>query len=191
MNTTKSTKPAVKPARRYFHKLITRPVAGLGLVLIAMGLLLTLPVARAQTPVSVADANFLLAAAQGGLTEVALGELAAKKGTSDAVKDFGKLMIKDHGVINADLKTLAAQKGVTLPTRLDEQHQAMVDKLAALPGSEFDDTYVLEMIKAHQGDAKAFKDESAATQDAAIKGFVDKSIPVVEAHLKHVAGMAK
>jgi predicted outer membrane protein len=47
------------------------------------------------------------------------------------------------------------------------------------------------MIKAHQKDAKAFKAEAAATQDADIKSFLNKSIPVVEAHLQHVTAMKK
>ncbi len=47
------------------------------------------------------------------------------------------------------------------------------------------------MIKAHQKDSKAFKAEAAATQDAAIKSFLDKSIPIVEAHLQQVKAMEK
>jgi putative membrane protein len=80
---------------------------------------------------------------------------------------------------------------VTLPDSLDAKHQAMVDRMAALTGSAFDDAYIADMIKAHQQDAKAFKAESAATKDADIKSFVDKSIPVVEAHLKHITAMKK
>ena len=51
--------------------------------------------------------------------------------------------------------------------------------------------FVNRMIKAHQKDARAFKAESAATQDADIKNFLDKSIPVVEAHLKIIMAMKK
>jgi putative membrane protein len=109
----------------------------------------------------------------------------------DDVKAFGQMMVKDHTAINDDLKALAAQKGVTLPDSLDAKHQGMVDKMAALTGSEFDDAYIASMIKGHKADAKAFKAESAATQDADIKSFLDKSIPVVEAHLKHVTAMKK
>jgi predicted outer membrane protein len=47
------------------------------------------------------------------------------------------------------------------------------------------------MIKAHQKDAKAFKAEAAATQDTNIKSFLDKSIPIVEAHLQHVTAMKR
>ena len=63
--------------------------------------------------------------------------------------------------------------------------------MAALTGSAFDDAYIAGMIKAHQKDAKAFKAEAAATQDSDIKSFLDKSIPVVDAHLQHVTAMKK
>jgi putative membrane protein len=163
----------------------------LGLAMLAAGLLLAVPCAQAQSGLTKADVKFLGEAAQGGMTEVKLGELVAEKGTTDEVKEFGKLMVKDHGIMNENLKTLAAQKGVVLPAELDEKHQALVDKMKGLPGSELDDTYVIEMVKAHQADAKAFKDELATTQDADIQGFLTKSIPVVEAHLRHVGGMQK
>jgi putative membrane protein len=174
----------------FFLKLISKSAsATLGMVLLAVGLLV--PCAKSATTISTADQDFILAAAQGGMTEVKLGELAATNGMRDDVKEFGQMMVRDHTAINDDLKALAAQKSVTLPDSLDAKHQAMVDKMAALTGSEFDDAYIKGMIKAHQKDAKAFKAESAATQDPDIKSFLDKSIPVVEAHLKHVTAMKK
>jgi putative membrane protein len=173
-----------------FLKIISKSAsATLGMALLAVGLMV--PSANAETTISMADTNFILAAAQGGMTEVKLGELAATNGMRDDVKNFGQMMVKDHTAINDDLKALAAQKGVTLPDSLDAKHQAMVDKLTALTGSEFDDAYIAGMIKAHQKDAKAFKAEAAATQDADIKSFLDKSIPIVEAHLEHIKAMKK
>jgi putative membrane protein len=104
------------------------------------GFLFAVPCAKAQKALSMADTNFILAAAQGGMTEVKLGELASTSGVRDNVKSFGRMMVKDHTAINDDLKVLAAQKGVTLPDSLDAKHQA-----------------------AHQKDAKAFKAEAAAS----------------------------
>ena len=163
--------------------------ATLGMTLLAAGLLISVPRATAATTVSTADKDFILAAAQGGMTEVKLGELAAQNGKRDDVKAFGKMMVKDHSAINDDLKVLAAQKGVTLPDSLDAKHQAMVDKMAALTGSEFDNAYIAGMIKDHKADAKEFKAVSAETKDADIKSFVDKSIPVVDGHLKRITDM--
>ena len=52
--------------------------ATLGIALVAAGLLVSR--ANAATPVATADQGFMLAAAQGGMTEVKLGELAAEIG---------------------------------------------------------------------------------------------------------------
>jgi putative membrane protein len=191
MNTITESKRSVERYQTWFPKLIAGSAGTLGTALIAVGLLLAIPCAKAETTVSMADTNFMLAAAQGGVTEVELGELAATNGMRDDVKNFGQMMVKDHTAINDDLKALATQKGVTLPDRLAAKHQAMVDKLTALTGSEFDDAYIAGMIQAHNKDAKAFKAEAAATTDADIKSFLDKSIPVVEAHLQHITAMKK
>jgi putative membrane protein len=122
---------------------------------------------------------------------VKLGELAIEKAVREDVKAFGQMMVKDHTAINDDLKTLAAQKGVAMPDSLDSKHQEMVDKMTALTGTKFDDAYIADMIKDHKMDAKDFKAESAETNDEDIKSFVDKSIPVVDAHLSHVTAMKK
>ena len=161
------------------------------MTLVAAGFFLTMPCAHAATTVATADQNFMLAAAQGGMTEVKLGELAAQKGERADVKEFGQMMVKDHSAINANLKMLAAQKDVTLPDSLDAKHQNMVNKMAALSGSAFDKVYIASMVKDHKADAKEFKAESAATIDADIKSFVDKSLPVVQMHLEHIKAIKK
>ena len=192
MNTHTESKHAVKQDTTRFPKLIASSAAArLGLALVAAGLLLAVPCATAQTKLSSADNSFILAAAQGGMTEVKLGELAAQKGMRDDVRAFGQMMVKDHTAINGDLKALAAKKGVTLPDSLDTKHQGMVDKMTALTGSEFDGAYIADMMTDHQEDAKEFKAESAATQDADLKSFLDKSIPVVDKHLKRITAMKK
>jgi putative membrane protein len=186
---TKSQRAFEQDITRFLKLISNSASVTLGMVLVVVGLLV--PCANAASTVSAADQGFILAAAQGGMTEVKLGELASKNGKRDDVKEFGQMMVKDHTAINDDLKSLAAQKGVTLPDSLDAKHQGMVDKMAALTGSAFDDAYIAAMIKGHKQDAKAFKSESAATTDANIKSFLDKSIPVVEAHLQHITTMKK
>jgi putative membrane protein len=192
MNIYTESKRVVKQIKFHFTKLIPcSSTTRLGVALVAMGLLLAAPCAKAQTKLATADKIFILAAAQGGMTEVKLGELAARKGTRDDVKEFGQMMVKDHTAINGDLKTLAEQKGVVLSDSLDAKHQGMVDKMAALTGSDFDNAYIAAMLKGHKADADAFKAESVETQDADIKSFVDKSFPIVTRHMESVSSMKK
>jgi putative membrane protein len=191
MNIHTETKHAVEQDTVRPSQLIGRsPAARLALFLTA-GLFLAVPCIKAETSLAQADKDFILAAAQGGMTEVKLGELAAQKGTRDDVKAFGRLMVKDHTAINGDLTALAAQKGVTLPDSLDAKHQRMLDKMSAMTGAEFDSAYVSSMIKDHKMDAKEFKAESAATRDADVRTFVDKTLPVVEGHLQLITTMKK
>src|SRR5450755_1743956 len=61
------------------------------------------------------DADFAVAAADGGMMEVALGKLAMKKGTSSSVRKLGTQMVTDHSKANMQLKALAAEKHIAIP----------------------------------------------------------------------------
>src|SRR5689334_4982876 len=54
------------------------------------------PGSSSAKAVSSTDKKFATEAAQGGLAEVELGQLAAQKGQSDKVKQFGQRMVDDH-----------------------------------------------------------------------------------------------
>jgi len=137
--------------------------------------------------VSAADKKFAMAAAQGGMTEVQLGQLAADKGSSQDVKDFGSKMVADHGKANDELKGIATSKNITLPDKLDEKHQTMVDKMSKLSGAEFDKAYVSAMVKDHKADDAAFEKEAKSGEDPDIKAFASKTDEsVVKMHLKMI-----
>src|SRR4051812_40927424 len=54
------------------------------------------------------DADFLVNAASGGMLEVQLGQLAQTNSQNQRIKDFGAMMMKDHGEGGVKLKALAA-----------------------------------------------------------------------------------
>ena len=143
------------------------------------------PLARAAD-VSAGDKKFVMMAAQGGMTEVELGKLAGDKASSSEVKDFGSKMVTDHGQANDELKSIATGKGLTVPDKLDEKHQAMVDKLSKLSGAEFDKAYVSDMVTAHKKDDVLFKKEASSGKDADIKAFAAKTDDTVQMHLKMI-----
>src|SRR5689334_12082691 len=94
--------------------------------------------AETKSKLSTSEANFVKEAASGGMMEVELGKLAQQKAASEKVKDFGKKMEDDHSKANDELKQLASNKGVDLPSSLNKKHQSKVDKLSKLSGAEFD-----------------------------------------------------
>jgi putative membrane protein len=141
---------------------------------------------RAADTVSAGDKTFVMKAAQGGMTEVQLGQLAADKATSQDVKDFGSKMVTDHGKANDELKSIAGSKGITLPDKLDAKHQAMVDKMNGLSGAAFDKAYVDAMVGAHKKDNALFTQEASSGQDADIKAFAAKTDETVKMHLSMI-----
>jgi putative membrane protein len=131
-----------------------------------------------------ADTAFATKAAQGGMAEVELGNLAKDKGSSDAVKNFGQRMVDDHSKANTELKDLASRLNINLPTSLAAKDQATKDHLSKLSGAEFDRAYMKHMVADHRKDVAEFKRESASGKNADLKAWAGKTVPTLESHLK-------
>jgi putative membrane protein len=131
-----------------------------------------------------ADAAFMKTAAMDGLAEVEHGRLAAQNAASAEVKQFGQRMVDDHSKANDELKSLAAQKQVTLPAELDPKHRAMQDKLAKLKGEAFDKAYMSHMVMAHQRAVTLFQQEAKSGKDPEAKAWAAKTLPVLQEHHK-------
>jgi putative membrane protein len=139
---------------------------------------------------SSADQNFVKKAAEGGMAEVELGKLAKEKASSSEVKQFGERMVTDHSKANEELKSIASQKGVTLPTTLNAKDQATKDRLSKLSGEQFDRAYMNDMVKDHTKDVSEFKKESTTAKDPDIKSFASQTLPTLEDHLKEARQIA-
>src|ERR1700722_12194988 len=70
------------------------------------------------------DAKFYRDAAEGGMAEVAMGNMAQLRAQSPSVRDFGAQMVKDHSAANEKLKALAQSKNITLPANPAASGQA-------------------------------------------------------------------
>jgi putative membrane protein len=142
------------------------------------------PGAASSKTLSSADKKFAMEAAQGGLAEVELGHLAAQKGQSDKVKQFGQRMVDDHSKANDQLKSLAGKDSLTLPTSIDGKDQALKDKLSGLSGADFDKTYMQAMVKDHHKDISEFQKEANSGSNADLKGFAAQTLPTLQEHLR-------
>lgn len=139
-----------------------------------------------NAPVDEKDSKFAVEAASGGMLEVQLGELAQQKATSQRVKDFGAMMVRDHSKINDELRSLAGMKNVTLPPAPGEDHMDHIKSLTGKSGKAFDKDYVNLMVDDHEKDIKAFEDASNNAKDADIKAFATKTLPTLRVHLDSI-----
>lgn len=140
---------------------------------------------------TMSDADFAKDAAQGGMAEVKLGQLAQEKGSSDAVKNFGKQMVEDHSAANDKLKGVASQQNINLPNDISKKDQRTYDKLSQLSGAEFDRAYARDMVRGHQSDIAQFQQEANGGQNAAVKNFASQILPTLQEHRKLAKEMQK
>ena len=133
---------------------------------------------------STADNTFATKAAQGGMAEVELGNLATQKATNDKVKKFGQRMVDDHTKANDELKSIASRKGITLPAEVDSKDRSTKDRLAGLSGAEFDRAYMKDMVSDHKADIAEFQKEADHGTDPDLKAFAAKTLPTLQEHLR-------
>jgi len=134
---------------------------------------------------SAKDSNkFATNAAQGGMAEVELGRLATQRAGDVSVREFGARMVADHGRANSELKSIAGQKGIQLPTELNSEQKSEMDKLSKMSRAEFDKEYMSAMLKDHETDVKDFDTQAKEGNDPEIKAFAGKTLPTLQQHLQ-------
>jgi putative membrane protein len=60
------------------------------------------------------------------------------------------MMVEDHTKANEELKQIASQLNVQVPTELDQEHRDLHQKLSKLQGQEFDREYMNAMVDGHE-----------------------------------------
>jgi putative membrane protein len=131
-------------------------------------------------------ADFAQKAATSDMYEVQAGKLAADKGQSDAVKQFGQQMVDAHSKTTEELTSIVKNKNikVDLPPKLDATHQKLIDDLSSVSAQDFDKTYADQQAAAHKKAVDLFKKYASKGDDPDVKQFAEKTLPTIEHHLE-------
>jgi len=151
---------------------------------IRMGLFVSAALVAATVATAASsDVDFVQKAASSGMAEIAAGRLAASKGQSPAVQEFGRRMVADHTKANDELEIVAKTSGITPPSSSSPQQKATSGQLATLQGDAFDKAYAEQMVKDHQQAVELFGKEANAGSDAGLRSFAKKTLPELQQHL--------
>lgn len=146
----------------------------------------------AQAAIGTTERRFIATAASAGMMEVAAGKLAQERGQSAAVKQFGVMLERDHNQANQELVQLAASKGVPVPSEMMKEHQAKLDKLRKVQGREFDRMFIEQVGRTdHKKDIADFERAARESNDADVRGFAAKSLPVLKRHHEQAMQLAQ
>ena len=134
-----------------------------------------------SSSVSGKDADFAKDASKGSMMEVELGKIAEQNALNPRVKNFGAMMVRDHSKANEALDSIAKAKNITLPDAMQENRD--VSDLQKKTGNDFDKDYMKDMVNDHTKDIEEFKNQANNGNDADLKDFASKSLPLLQMHL--------
>jgi putative membrane protein len=153
----------------------------------------SVPIAQAEKAASLshADTSFMSDAAQGGMDEVRMGDLAERNATNERVRSFGKKMVDEHTKLGNELQSLASRKGLALPDDISITQKAGNKILSTKSGHAFDESYMSSMVKDHKDDVEAFEKEANNGTDADVKAWASRSLPMLREHLRMAEEVAR
>lgn len=104
------------------------------------------------------DRNFIVQAYLATRTEIAAGQLTTNQATDPIVRDFGRRIVADYKMIQADLMAVADKINFALGDTGSVQSQAM-GNLTELTGRSFDTAYIISRVQSHSSILKIFQEE--------------------------------
>ncbi|MDX2241987.1 MAG: DUF4142 domain-containing protein [Leptolyngbyaceae cyanobacterium bins.302] len=169
------------------------------LALVALGLCITLGsgvVAQTSRPepttpttptnsrqINETDRAYMATAAEAGIANIQMGQLALQRATSPQVKQFAQAEIDEQQTVSSELKRISPQVGVTLPTSPGPKYQAALRRLSQLSGQQFDLAYMSEGgVNAHLENAATFQREAAFGQNPDLLRVANNGLPIINQH---------
>ncbi|MDE2363157.1 MAG: DUF4142 domain-containing protein [Hyphomicrobiales bacterium] len=137
--------------------------------------------ALAQSPPPAND--FIAQTIQGDNAEIAMGKLAQARGGSKGVRDYAKMLVRDHEKNLGEARKLARAMKVKAPSGVPDGARQEQAKLTKLQGADFDKEFAAAMVDDHQKDIAAFQQEANEATDPKVKDFATKSLPTLQKHL--------
>ena len=116
------------------------------------------------------------------------GNLAAQRGASQQVRDFGAMLARDHQQVRQQGRDLARRLGVTPTPPRDDQgardHAAAMARLRTLRGAAFDRAFLQHEAAFHQAVINAVTTTLLpAISNADVKQLVTNVAPAFQGHM--------
>jgi len=111
--------------------------------------------------------------------EIDAGKLAQKHGQSRQVKDFGKVLVRDHTAADKKVAALAKQEDLALAAEVGSIGD-MAARMTADP--DFDLQFASDMLEDHKKDIAEVTEARDATQDPKLKKLLSELLPTLQKH---------
>ena len=110
--------------------------------------------------------------------EIQAGKTAEKEGQSKQVREYGKMLVKDHTAADKKVTSLAKKEKITLTT----PEPGAVEMKMPAAGSSFDDKFARDMVDDHKKDISEVTEARDATTDPQLKKLLSDVLPTLQKH---------
>ena len=161
------------------------------------------PFASADNRTKLSDAELGVLAHYHGVdqTEIMLGNLAQKRATRAAVKDYGAMLVKDHTANDKQLLAFAKQHKATIPanegpltaadadaaTRLHDD----IENLKTLKGVDFETKIQQLSVTAHEHELSKIDDSFSAVSTPELATMIAEMKPAFQHHADRARELLK
>lgn len=152
--------------------------------------------AAKAAPPALTDANIVFILDGANAADSARGTLAATKGTSNDVKDFGKMMAGEHHALRQQGQELATKLGVAPMAPSGDMSEmdakTEMDKLNAdAKGKTWDQAYIDYEVTYHKAVLETATKALGAAQSQELKDLITKAAPIIQKHLDRALEIQK
>jgi putative membrane protein len=142
------------------------------------------------------DANIVALLDEANRSDSAAGALALPKATSPAVKQFAKLMMKDHHALRVEGQQVAKKAQITPSAPANDPLAPLVQQetstLQSTPkGAQFDRAYIEQEVAAHRAVNELLDKAKSEAQNDQLKALIGKAQPVIQRHLNRAESIQK
>jgi predicted outer membrane protein len=137
-------------------------------------------------PLGPADRNLLVAVRLAGLWEGPTGQQAEQQATSEEVREVGRKLAQEHAQLDEEVRRVADQLGVLLPSGPTAQQIAWMDEISSQTGSDYDRRFVQIVREAHGNVLPVISEVRSGTQNELVREFAETARQFVTRHHEYL-----
>lgn len=143
-----------------------------------------------KSPAQNTTNEFATKAAIGGMMEVESSAQLIKSTENPDVQTLATIMVKEHGMANAELATIAKKNGILLPKTLPQEKLEILKRMEPMKEDQKNLFYADLMVKEHH-EAIALFEKASTAETGDLKNFAAKHLPALKHHLSEALNVQK
>jgi predicted outer membrane protein len=137
-------------------------------------------------PLGPADRDLLVKVRLAGLWEGPTGQQAQQMASRPEVRDVGGKLAAEHAQLDEEVRRVANQLGVPLPSSPTSQQVAWMNEISSKTGSDYDRTFVQIVREAHGQVLPVIAQVRSGTQNELVRQFAKTADEFVTRHHEYL-----